>query len=141
MTGLRTQNLLESLNSGKELGAVMEKNASEFIAQPLSEALAELLKEKGLTRAQAIRNSMLNTIYGQQIFAGSKTPSRDKILAISFGMNLSFQETDTLLKRQGYPCLYPRKERDAIIIYGLLHGLSLLETNTQLYENDLETLV
>ena len=84
---------------------------------------------------------MLNTIYGQQIFAGTKTPSRDKLLAIAFGMNLNFEETDTLLKQQGYARLYPRKERDAVIIYGLLHKLSLLDTNTLLYENDMETLL
>ena len=61
---------------------------------------------------------MLNTIYGQQIFAGTKTPSRDKLLAITFGMRLNPKQTDTLLKQQGYPCLYPRRKRDAVILYG-----------------------
>lgn len=140
MIGQRTQNLLESLRNSRDLTEALEQNTSEFIAQPLCDALAALLKEKGLTRSQAIRNSLLNAIYGQQIFAGTKTPSRDKVLAIAFGMQLSFAETDTLLKQQGYPRLYPRHERDAIITYGLLHGLSLLDTNTLLYENDFETL-
>lgn len=138
---MRTQKLLENLSSYKELKNILQENTSEFIAQPLCDALAELLKEKNLTRAQAIRNSMLNTIYAQQIFTGSRTPSRDKLLAIIFGMHLSFQEADTLLKQQGYPRLYPRKERDAVIIYGLLHGLSLLDTNMLLYENELETIL
>lgn len=140
MLGLRTQNLLKSLNESEDLRAVLEQSASDFVAQPLCEALAALLEEKGLTRSQAIRNSLLNTIYGQQIFAGTKTPSRDKLIAIAFGMQLSFQEADTLLKQQGYPRLYPRRERDAVIIYSLLHGMSLLDTNTLLYENELETL-
>lgn len=103
MLGLRTQNLLKSLNESEDLRAVLEQSASDFVAQPLCEALAALLKEKGLTRSQAIRNSLLNTIYGQQIFAGTKTPSRDKLIAIAFGMQLSFQEADTLLKQQGIP--------------------------------------
>lgn len=141
MPGLRTQNLMESLRSNQELKAVLDQNASDFIAKPLCETLAALLKEKDLSRSEAIRGSMLNTIYGQQIFAGTKTPSRDKLLAIAFGMNLNFEETDTLLKQQGYARLYPRKERDAVIIYGLLHKLSLLDTNTLLYENDMETLL
>ena len=141
MLGARTQNLLEALRDRDSLSAVLAQNTSDFITQPLCDALAELLVQKGMTRSQAIRNSMLNTIYGQQIFAGTKTPSRDKLLAIAFGMRLNPKQTDTLLKQQGYPCLYPRRKRDAVIPYGLLHGLSLLDTNTLLYENELETLI
>ena len=141
MSGVRTQNLLEALRSRDSLSTVLAQNTSDFITRPLCEALAELLHKKGLTRSQVIRNSMLNTIYGQQIFAGTKTPSRDKLLAIVFGLQLDFEETDTLLKQQGYARLYPRRTRDAIIVYGLLHGLSLLDTNTLLYENELETLI
>lgn len=141
MLGLRTQNLLEALHGRITLSAVLEQNAKDFIAQPLCDALAQLLKQKGMSRSQAIRNSMLNTIYGQQIFAGVRTPSRDKLLAIAFGMRLDFEQTDTLLKQQGYPRLYPRRKRDAVILYGLLHRMSLLDTNTLLYENEMETLI
>lgn len=137
----RTKDLLQSLYSNEELSSILKNNHNEFVVQPLCHTLADLLEQKGLTRAQAIRNSMLNTIYGQQIFAGTKTPSRDKLLAIAFGMDLDFTQTDTLLKQQGYPRLYPRHQRDAVIIYGLLHRLSLLDTNTLLYENDLPTLL
>ena len=107
MLGLRTQNLLKTLNDSEDLNAVLAQNASEFIAQPLCDTLAALLKEKGLTRSQAILGSMLNMIYGQQIFAGTKTPSRDKLIAIAFGMQLSFQEADTLLKQQGVSPFVP----------------------------------
>lgn len=141
MLGLRTQNLLEALRGRDTLNDVLAQNTSDFIAQPLCDALAELLAQQGMTRSQAIRNSMLNTIYGQQIFAGTKTPSRDKLLAIAFGMRLDYKQTDTLLKQQGYPRLYPRRKRDAVLLYGLLHGMSLLDTNTLLYENELQTLI
>ena len=137
----RTKDLLQSLYGNQKISCILEQNRDEFIARPLCQALAELLEQKGITRAQAIRNAMMNSIYGQQIFAGTKTPSRDKLLTTAFGMGLDFEQTDTLLKRQGYPRLYPRHQRDAIIIYGLLHRLSLLDTNTLLYENDLQTLL
>ncbi len=141
MTGKRTQDLMESLKSSTEIKEVLDKKAEDFIAQPLHTALEELLNTKGLTRSQVIRDSELNMIYGQQIFAGTRTPSRDKLLAIAFGMKLDFEETDTLLKQQGYPRLYPRNQRDAVIIYSFLHGLSLLDTNTLLYDNELKTLI
>ena len=141
MLGPCTQNLLNALGEHKTLDVVLKQNTSDFISRPLCDALADLLVQKGLTRSQAIRSSMLNTIYGQQIFAGTKSPSRDKLLAIALGMQLSFQETDTLLKQQGYARLYPRRQRDAVIIYGLLHRMTPLDVNTLLYENEMETLV
>lgn len=141
MTDLDTQDLMEALKSNQELQAVLQQNLEEFIEPSLPEALSILLAAKGLTRAQAIRNAKLNTIYGQQIFSGSRTPSRDKLLAIAFGMGLTFQETDTLLKQQRYPRLYPRNERDAVLIYALLHNLSLADTNILLSQNQQEPLI
>ena len=140
MLRTRTQDLMEILKSSEEINNILNQNTEDFIVKPLHTALEELLKQKGLTRSQVIRASELNTIYGQQIFSGTRTPSRDKLLAIAFGMNLNFEETDILLKQQGYPRLYPRNERDAVIIYSFLHNMSLLDANTLLYENDLKTL-
>lgn len=136
-----TEDLLESLRGSGQLREALAGGEGEFIAQPLHEALAALLTEKGLTRNQVIRDSQLNVIYGYQIFSGTKTPSRDKLLALAFGMRLTFEETDRLLKQQGYPRLYPRRARDAVLIYGLMHRLALLDVNTLLYENELETLL
>ena len=76
MLGLRTQNLLKTLHDSEDLNAVLAQSASEFIAQPLCDTLAVLLKEKGLTRSQAIRGSMLNMIYGQQICRDKNTVPR-----------------------------------------------------------------
>ena len=139
--GMSTQNMMKLLNSAKSIDTLLEQNSGNFVSHPLCDALAALLAQKGLTRSQAIKNSMLNTIYGQQIFAGRKTPSRDKLITIIFGLGLTFDEAETLLKEQGYPRLYPRNQRDAIIIYSLVHGCSLLDTNTKLYENELPTLL
>lgn len=141
MTKMNTHELTRKLEGLNDLQSILKENSSNFIAQPLCDALSDLLEKKGITRAQAIKRSMINTIYGQQIFAGTKTPSRDKLILIIFGLGLDLQEANALLKQQGYPCLYSRRERDAVIMYGLLHSLSLLDTNTLLFENDLETLL
>lgn len=139
--GIRTDNLMKILSENREITDILQNNSQNFVAAPLPECLETLLKEKGLSRGQVIRNSMLNPVYGQQIFSGVRTPSRDKLLDIAFGMGLTFEETDILLKQLGYPRLYPRNERDAIIIYGFLHHLSLMDINTLLYDNHLETLL
>ncbi len=141
MSGISTRELTQKLKDLNDFEDVMTNSSSDFIARPLPEALADLLKEKGITRSEVIKKSMINTIYGQQIFSGSRTPSRDKLILLAFGMNLSFEETNLLLKEQGYAQLYARHKRDAVIIHGLLHKTPLLDLNTLLYENELETLI
>ena len=138
--GVQTRKLMRSLREGAQIERVLNDKSREFIAQPLTKALAQLLEDNGVTRAQAIHDAMLNTIYGYQIFSGTRTPSRDKLLALAFGMHLSYEQTDTLLKTQGYARLYARRRRDAVIIHGLIHQTPLLEVNTQLYENGWDTL-
>ena len=136
----RTQALLEYLETSQNVEQVLEAKEADFVAEPLPDALISLLEKKKLTRAEAIRNSFLNNIYGHQIFQGVRTPSRDKLLALGFGMKLEFDEMDNLLKTQGYARLYARNERDAIIIYGFLHHIGIMDVNTMLYEKELDTL-
>ena len=50
------------------------------------------------------------------------------------------EETQELLKLCGMAQLYPKLKRDAIIYYGLLHGLKLFEINDKLFDEDEEIL-
>ena len=45
-----------------------------------------------------------------------------------------------LLRLCGLAELYPKVRRDAIIIYGLLHGMDLFAVNDRLFSEDEETL-
>ncbi len=56
-----------------------------------------------------------------RIFAGEKIPSRDKLIALAFGLRLSEEETIKLLKISGNRELYARDERDALILFALYH--------------------
>ena len=56
------------------------------------------------------------------------------------GMSATLDETQTLLKQCGYAQLYSRKKRDAVVIYGLLHGMSLFEVNDKLFCENEDTL-
>ena len=50
------------------------------------------------------------------------------------------EEAQELLKLCGFAQLYPKIRRDAIIIYGLIHGVNLFEINDKLFSEDEETL-
>ena len=105
-------------------------------ARPASPDLSELLhlelEKSGLTRAELLRRSNLNPIYGYQILSGKRRPSRETLLCLCFGLGLCADETQNLLLHAGYAQLYIRNPRDSILFFALNNGLSLLACNQQL---------
>ena len=111
-----------------------------MITHNLSIHLELLLDQKGLIKADVARDSELNSKYVYQIFSGERTPSRDKLIALAFGLHLTADEAQTLLKLAGYRELYVRDVRDAIILYALQRGKDITETDTLLYTHGYEEL-
>ena len=72
--------------------------------------------------------------------SGRRKPSRNRLLCLCFGLEASVEETQELLKLCAMAQLYPKLKRDAIIYYGLLHGLKLFEINDKLFDEDEEIL-
>lgn len=130
-----TDELLKLLKKSTNLSAYAAQNANNFIEpMPLHVYLTNLLTEKGLKKSEVIHRSGLDRGYGYDIFAGNKQPSRDKLLALCFSMQLSIDEVQRLLNTTGYPQLYARIERDSVILFALEHHISLTDVNELLFE-------
>ena len=52
----------------------------------------------------------------------------------------SIEETQELLRLCGIAELYPKRKRDTIIYYGLLHRLDLFTINDRLFDENEDTL-
>ena len=102
------------------------------ILQNFHEYLTQLLDEKGLTKAQVITDSNIQKNYGYQIFDGSKTPSRDKVIALALAMQLTLDEANRLLHLSNNGILYPKIKRDSIIIFGLENNQKIIDLNITL---------
>lgn len=129
--------LLKNSASFEENQKIYEENQ---ISSDLPSLLSNLLESKNLSKADCIKKSNLDRNYAYQIFDGSKSPSRDKILSLLIGMGCSLDEIVTFLKHAGYPPLYPRQKRDTVILYGISHELSLFEINELLDQTGLPIL-
>ena len=79
-------------------------------------------------------------MYLHQVFSGRRTPSRNRLLCLCFGLGASVEEAQDLLRHARLAPLYSRDRRDAIVIFGLSHGISLDEINDKLYAEDADTL-
>ena len=130
-----TGELLERLRKVPDLSAYIKEASDDMIEPvPLSDYLNQMLEKRGLEKRQVICDSGLDRKYGYEIFGGGKRPSRDKVLALCFGMKLTCDEVQELLKRTEYLPLYPKYERDSIILFGFCQNLSLRDVNDLLNE-------
>lgn len=132
MQAKSTSELERELTGCANLRGYLKRNESALYTPDLSELLHLELEKSGLTRAELLRRSNLNPIYGYQILSGKRRPSRDTLLCLCFGLGLCADETQNLLLHAGYAQLYIRDPRDSILFFALNNGLSLLACNQQL---------
>lgn len=129
-----------NLENALSFSDFLAKNKEHMLDPHLSEHLMMLLRQKGLRRADVIEDSGLSKAYVYQIFNGDKMPSRDKLIAIAFGLHLNEEETQRMLKLAGYSELYPRVARDALILLAIRRGMDISDTDDKLDENGFPTL-
>lgn len=129
-----TQEMLEALKNSKTIEDFTKRHVTQFLDINLKDYLVSILQAKKLKKADVIKASNLSEVYAYQIFSGVKNPSRDKLLSLAVAMKLSFEECQRLLKLAAVNELYVKNRRDAIVIFGLMKGLDVLELNDLLYE-------
>lgn len=135
-----TNELENEIKNSKNIDTFLDKNEEYLLSQNLSEHLNMLLSKKGINRADVVRDSQLDKAYVYQIFSGEKTPSRDKLIALAFGLKLTDDETQKMLKLSGNRDLYAKDKRDAVILFALHQNKTIFETNELLFKLNLTVL-
>ena len=136
----KTDDLMVDLSSDQNLDRYLKENSEELITLGIGEYLNQLIKSRGLKKTQVLKDAEMNEIYGYQIFAGSRKPSRDKLICLCVGMGLTLEELDQALKYAGELPLYPRSPRDSVLIAGVLRGDCVMKLNQALYDYGFDTL-
>ncbi len=129
MIDKNTDKLMNELKDAKNIDDYLRDNAAEMRRLSLSDYLYKILAEKNMKRTTVVKNSGLDPSYVYHIFNGDKNPSRNKMLAIAFGLKATVDETQHMLRQSKQALLYPRDKWDAIIISALRQGLTVVETN------------
>lgn len=99
---------------------------------PLHELLARSMQNhqigpQALARAIDVERS---TVY--RLLSGDRLTTRNVLLRIAIVLNLSLDETQTLLRNSQRAELYELVRRDALIIFSMSNGLSLEQTEAEL---------
>lgn len=129
-----TNELIKVLKNSRNIEQFIDDNMEDMKNTTFAEYLNSCLKQHNLSKSEAIENSNIQKNYGYQIFDGSKTPSRNKVLALCLSMGLSVEETNRLLKLSDHSILYPRIKRDSIIHFSLENKYNLIDTNILLHD-------
>ena len=118
------------------------KHCIKYFSDDQTARLDAFITERSpeMPRLNAARPAEINDIYGYQLFAGSRKPSRDKLIALCIGMSLTLDRTQALLKATGFAPLYAKNKRDSILIFGIQNNQTVLEINTALYDHAEPTL-
>ena len=135
-----TTAIIEELCLCDDFKTFYDENKEYMIQSTLSDMLSELIIKKGLQKADVIQHSELSQVYGYQILSGKRKPDRKKLLCIALAMALTIDETQLLLKCAGYAPLYVKIPSDSVVLYAICKNLTVLETNSLLFSNGLETL-
>lgn len=135
-----TDELKHEITTATDIEDYLTENKEHLLKNTLAEHLHMLLAQKKLRRADVIRGSLLGRAYVYRIFAGDKIPSRDKLIALSFGLKLSAEETQKLLKISGNRELYARDERDALLLFALQRNRNIMDANGMLLDHGLAVL-
>ena len=121
-----TNTLLKQLFRTDNLDLFFRNYEDEMQGPDFCRMLKELCLERQLSPAQVIDRSQIERTYGHQLFNGTRNPSRDKVLQLAIGAGLGVPETQRLLRAAGKSPLYPKLKRDAVILFGLQKGYSIL---------------
>jgi hypothetical protein len=126
-----TDDLLDELKRSPTAQTFCDHHQDESI--DLATYLNRLLECKHLKRIDVIHAAGINETYGYQIFSGSRHPNRDRLICLALALSCTLKETQRLLTFAGTSELYCRINRDAVIIFCIMHHLTPQETNEYLY--------
>ncbi len=130
--------VMEDFDKAENLDEFLERDKNKMLDITLSKYLNRMLYEKDLSVADVIRGSGLTKSYVHQIFNGDRNPSREKLIAVGFGLKLKEVEMQRMLRIGGCSELYIKNSRDAAILFCVRRGFNLDETNDVLYEHKMD---
>lgn len=128
--------LLGELMQTEDLTACLRRHSSRFQRETVGHALGVLYRTRTLSKAELARRSGVSAVYLHQVFAGRRTPSRNRLVSLCIGLGASLNETQHLLELAVCAPLCPLRRRDAVLIYAVSHRLTLSQTEETLRQAD-----
>ena len=96
--------------------------------------LYSLMDARRFTPKDMIARTMIERSYFYHILNGAKSPGRNIVLRIGFGLGVNLSEMNQLLRLAGLSGLYAKIRRDALLIYAVQQRYTMKQANQLLTE-------
>ena len=136
-----TDTLFDVLERSRTLTGALKTLDGDMDAPSFTQCLARYMEERDLNATQLSEAALLSRSFTYQLCSGQRRPSRDIILRLALVLELSVDETQSLLRTAQRGALYPRVLRDAVIIFALQDQMDILAADEQLLSRGLAGLL
>lgn len=136
---MTTDKLMEMLKASPD--SFRDITSTTDMQIPFGEYLKELMNENSFDISKLIREACLSRTYAYQFINGQRIPGRDIIIRIALAMQLDVDTVQHMLAIAQKGTLYPKNQRDALILYCIRKKKKLDETNIMLQDADEEPLL
>ena len=132
-----TDELLDILERSRTLTGALKTLDGDMDTPTFTQCLTGYMQARGLNATQLGEAALLSRSFTYQLCSGERRPSRDIILRLALVLELSVEETQSLLRTAQRGALYPRVKRDAVVIFALRNRMGILATDEQLLSRGL----
>ncbi len=136
-----TTDLLNELSDSKcDIHKYITENKGTMIKNDINEFWERVIAESGMSKSNIINKSDFSYRYFYDVINGRKIPSRDKIVRLMMTMKSGVEFCQEALRLSDKCALYPKIQRDSIIIFALQNEFALDELQELLTQYDEETI-
>ena len=137
-----TDRLMEDIKSCTDIDYSIEKNQKYFFdEQTFSKYLEKLLKKYGKKMQDLINETDYSKPMLYHIKNSERIGSQRAILQIGLAIGVTVDEMQQLLKLSHNQELYPRYQRDYVILCGINTGMSLYEIEEELKKRGIKDIL
>jgi len=129
-----TDDLMKQLSGNESIERFIDSKKETFKARDVSEYLTMLLQQSNISKARLIEKAGVDRVYGYEIIRGKKVPGRDTLLRFLISLGIGINDIQHIFKDTGFPILYAKNIRDAILIYGIQRSFDVDGMNRLLFD-------
>ena len=122
-----TEELFQLLQNTHQLEDFLATHEEDLPSMSTTDYISQMLLKHNISKQTALEAANLNYSLGYQILNGYRNPSRNALIRLALGIELSLDETQRLLKIAQRGELYPKNRRDAALIYCIQHRLNVID--------------
>lgn len=127
-----TTQLMSRLMKSPDITPFLDAHREDLVIIPFHHKLRDLLAKMNQPANKFYQRVGLDQSYCYMLLNGKRSPSRDTVLRLAVALALSVEDANELLNSVALRTLYPRDQRDAVVVFALLHQIALEETNHKL---------